>query len=1372
MFMSPLRHASNRITACVFCLGSAVAVVTTSQVAETMAAEAIAVDPLAWPAITAETKPWTRWWWMGNSVSEQELSLAMASYSDAGIGGLEITPIYGVQGEEQRFVEYLSPRWVELLTFTLAEADKHDLLVDMATGTGWPFGGQWIDAADACKYLTFQKYSPRKNAPIDGPIRMLQRPMARAVGRRIAIADLVEPIRENKDLQGLALEQIRFEKPMPLQALIATDDQGHIVDLTDRVAEDGKLDWVPDSDAWTLVAGFQGWHGKMVERAGPGGEGNVIDHFSQAALEAYLSRFDEAFATSDITSLRAFFNDSYEVDDASGNADWTPDFFAQFQKRRRYDLRHYLHHLAAEDDSDPMKWRVMCDYRETVSDLLLDEFTTPWRQWAASKQAIIRNQAHGSPANILDLYAASDIPETEGTDVIQFMTASSAAHVAGHRLASAEAATWMNEHFRGTLAETKQSVDRYFLGGVNHICYHGTTYSPTTETWPGWLFYAAVNYAPSNSFWEHFHQLNAYVARCQSFLQADQPDNDILLYTPIHDLWSAPGRKTLHHFDGSLKDTSARPVAETLLAGGHAFDFVSDKQILTLSADAAAITAPSGARYRTIVVPAAKLIPLDTWNHIVLLAMSGANVIFCDSLPDDVPGVFELRERQHRLKASQSGLAFIDDGHGTSVAKVGRGQLIVTDNALRALISLGIAAESLVARQLQFARRRHDHGHTYFIVNSANTPFDDWVTVSRPAADAVLFDCMQHTTGLADTKTNSDGSMNIRLQLMPNESVVIHTWDKPLAGAPRHRYDQLHSVAIASSITLPGPWQLQFIKGGPALPPRQSIDTLRSWTDLEVAGAADFSGLATYTTTFEQPPGTAEAWWLDLGTVHESARVTLNGHEVGTSIIAPHRFRITRDMLVDGPNTLEIEVANLMTNRIIALDRTGVKWKKFYNVNFAAKERGNRGPDGLFSATQWSPLPSGLLGPVRLIPLAAIDTHVSDTSSRPTKSTSKSKSLTFEIRANTRPLPAQHLMSIRLPANYDRDAAYRVVRTDSGSVIDAQVSHVSNQADSSETPSTVYWLLDEAIDRSQVRKYRLESTDQATSSHVFCEERNGTLRIRNDDQPVLVYHCDIAPVPADIDPVFARSGFIHPLYSPGGRVLTDDYPPDHAHQHGVFTAWVNTTYDGKKVDFWNQKDRTGNVRHVSVDNLVSGPVFAEFTVTLDHVQLQDDNPPNTILKEQWTVRAYHRSDPLVVDLESTQVCVAEKPLQLNEYVYGGFGFRGHRQWGKDPSFGFMTSQGKHRTDGNHTRPNWLITHGNVDGSPAYVVAMGHPQNYRYPQPVRLHPSMPYFSLAPPVLGPFQLQPGVPYASRFRLVTFDGPPDEMDAENAWLEYAIP
>jgi len=368
-------------------------------------------DQLVWPEITQQTKPWSRWWWMGSSVDKSGLSSAMEAYQKAGLGGLEITPIYGVKGFDDKFITYLSRQWMDMLQHTLHEGKRLDLGIDMATGTGWPFGGPFVSSENASRYIAWKTFKLKSGEGLTQSVLYTQDPLVRAVNKRVDISELKEPLSANSDLQELALDQVRFEKNLSLQAFMGFSERNDVFDLIDFVDTSGNAHGSVPGGNWDLYALFSGWHGKMVERAAPGGEGYVIDHFSGKALANYLVHFDQAFADKNISGLRAFFNDSYEVDDAFGQADWTPGFFNDFKRLRGYDLKLKLRHLYTRGETEISR-RVMSDYRETISELLLGEFTERWGKWAGSKGAVTRNQAHGSPANILDLYAASGITET------------------------------------------------------------------------------------------------------------------------------------------------------------------------------------------------------------------------------------------------------------------------------------------------------------------------------------------------------------------------------------------------------------------------------------------------------------------------------------------------------------------------------------------------------------------------------------------------------------------------------------------------------------------------------------------------------------------------------------------------------------------------------------------------------------------------------------------------------------------------------------------------------------------------------------------------------------------------------------------------
>jgi hypothetical protein len=537
-----------------------------------------------WPAITKTTKPWTRWWWEGNAVNKKDLAWNLEQYQKAGLGGVELTPIYGIYGYEKQFIDFLSPQWMQMFTYTLTEAKRLGIGVDLANGTGWPFGGPWVTDNDASKTIYFKTYTVNGGEQLKDVVEYQQEAWVRTANNKPAAIDtILKPVYVNKNLQALALDQIQYPGKLPLTSLMAYSDSKTVLDITGKVDANGKLNWTApqNGEKWTLYALFEGLHGKMVERAAPGGEGYAIDHFSATASTNYFKKFDAAFKGHDISYLRSFFNDSYEVDDARGQGNWTPQLFSEFKKRKGYDLKEQLPALFGKDDADKNS-RVIYDYRSVIDELLLEHFTIAWKKWAGSRGKMVRNQSHGSPANTLDLYSVVDIPETEGNDILRFKFATSAANVTGKKLVSSESATWLNEHFLSSWGDVKKAIDLYFLGGVNHIFYHGTEYSPKDAPWPGWLFYAAVHFQPTNPQWKDFHTLNEYIARVQSFLQNGRPDNDVLLYYPIIDRYSEPGNALLQHFDGmerNFEKTDFEHVSKWMVEKGYSFDFFSDRQL-------------------------------------------------------------------------------------------------------------------------------------------------------------------------------------------------------------------------------------------------------------------------------------------------------------------------------------------------------------------------------------------------------------------------------------------------------------------------------------------------------------------------------------------------------------------------------------------------------------------------------------------------------------------------------------------------------------------------------------------------------------------------------------------------------------------------
>jgi hypothetical protein len=935
---------------------------------------------IQWPSVTTTTKPWTRWWWEGNAVNKKDLTWNLEQYQQAGLGGVELTPIYGVYGYEKQFIDFLSPQWMEMFKHTLKEAKRLGIGVDLANGTGWAFGGPWVKDDDAGKTIYYKTYAINGGEVLSEVIEYKQEALVRTANNKPAAIDtILKPVYVNKNLQSLALDQIQYPGKLPLQKLMAYAEGKAPVDLTKQVDGNGKLNWTAPDGKWTLYALFEGLHGKMVERAAPGGEGYAIDHFSAEAAKNYFKKFDEAFKGYDLSYLRSFFNDSYEVDDAKGQANWTPQLLAEFRKRKGYSLEDHLSALFGKDEADKNS-RVIYDYRSVIDELLLEHFTIAWKKWAASKGKMVRNQSHGSPANTLDLYSVVDIPETEGEDILRFKFATSAANVSGKKLVSAEAATWLNEHFLSSWGDVKKMVDLFFLGGVNHIFYHGTAYSPKDAPWPGWLFYAAVHFQPANPQWKDFHALNTYITRVQSFLQQGKPDNDVLLYYPIADRYSEPGNALLQHFDGMEKNfehTEFEHVSKWMLGKGYSFDFFSDRQLqrFTFSGDK---IRSGGNSYKTILLPANKLLSVESLKKLRELARQGAKILFYKKTPEAVPGLANLKARQNEFKKlidpinSGFGEPFtlvIGDVDGNKmaegsnhIARLGKGMFFMGDSLETLLQIFAVEKAKIVEKGLSYYKRKNTEGKVYFISNRTDNVFNEWITLNEKPVSMALFDPMTGKSGLAKWKKNNKGGIEVRLQLQPYESVIIQAYNVKKTGTI---FPYFNGAGEPQSIK--GEWTIEFLDGGPVIPTKMISEKLYSWSDLDTSEYFDFSGTAKYSVNFNKSSRKSSAYLLDLGKVHETAEVIFNGKKIAT-LIGPRFQCVIPSSLFQQTNKLEIIVANRMANRIAYMDRNNIPWKIFYNTNMPARKRENV-KNGLFDASEWKPLPSGLPGPVTLTPM-------------------------------------------------------------------------------------------------------------------------------------------------------------------------------------------------------------------------------------------------------------------------------------------------------------------------------------------------------------------------------------------------------------------
>jgi hypothetical protein len=290
----------------------------------------------------------------------------------------------------------------------------------------------------------------------------------------------------------------------------------------------------------------------------------------------------------------------------------------------------------------------------------------------------------------------------------------------------------------------------------------------------------------------------------------------------------------------------------------------------------------------------------------------------------------------------------------------------------------------------------------------------------------------------------------------------------------------------------------------------------------------------------------------------------------------------------------------------------------------------------------------------------------------------------------------------------------------------------------------------------------------ATFPKVECVDDGKGLTITVAGKKVLRYNHAVIEQP---DPVFSRSGYLHPIWTPSGKVITNDSPKDHLHHHGIWSAWTSSEFEGRKSNFWESKAKQGRIECVKVEETFSGPVFGGFKARHRFINL-NGAAEKVVLEEVWEVRVYALSDRFVFDLVSTQTCATDQPLVIKEYRYGGIGFRGSADWEGKTGVDFLTSEGKGRVDGHATQAKWVSAFGKIGGAEASIGFLGHPSDFRFPQPLRIHPDEPFFNWAVPQGGTFSIEPGKPYVARYRFIVADGALRTQDLDGAWKAYAEP
>jgi hypothetical protein len=910
-------------------------------------------------------RPMVRWWWPGGDVTDAELRREVALLDQANFGGGEIQPfVIGLHTDmpaetRKRVDDYLTPTFYGHVQAALEEARDRGMWMDYTFGSGWPFGGAGVITPELSSVDLRSTHTS-----IRGPVHF---------HATLQLPQLGEDITGNRDLPAGWLQ--RFQKREKLVAVVAIRgdvpqffqsqspyeqqaerfpghlDPGTSVVLTSHLAADGTLDWDVPPGTWQVFVFQQLPTGQQVTGGTGAGTQLVLDHMNRQAFDAYADRvggtakqYDGQFFGH---GLRAIFCDSLEV---QANLYWNDDFLNEFRKRRGYDLTPYLPilkvsgfsvpygaspvHLPLYDIAD-IGDRVRRDYWQTVSDLMIENFYSPFIQWAANNNLLSRVQAHGSPTDLLRVYGESSIPETEDLydhgryDFLKM--SSSAADLYGRKIVASESFVWRGKAYQNTPEKIKRFADELLTAGINEIIYHGFPYEYMDRPEPGWHPFAAEGSYSShmnqhNAFWPYLSTLNEYITRVQYISQTGATVVPVALY-----------RGTLAY--DSLEPAPPEPeIALRMMAAGYNYDHIDAYVLLHSKVVDSKLISPGGEAYSVLILPHQKSVATQVADQLAAFAHQGLPIVFLEDTPlvepDAAGGQFPTATPTNALEK----LLTEKNVHATSDAS----------GAVKILAANIQPNLQFDGASVPFIEKRIGSLDIFFVRNPSSA--GTLVTADFHAKGSP--EIWDPWTGEHHPFTHFEqhgGSLRARFDMDPYGStlLVFNPAAKPVAPSalPSDTISPTAQIDIGQN-----GWKFHGVGIGPGSQPEtvdMDIPALMDWTASDKL--KNFSGRGQYTTTLGLPANYLASHphiLLDLGDVKDVAEISINGKPGPVLLLRPYRADVTA-LLHAGENTLQVTVVNTQYNALSA-----------------------HGPDRNFipgpTDTANDLVPSGLMGPVRL----------------------------------------------------------------------------------------------------------------------------------------------------------------------------------------------------------------------------------------------------------------------------------------------------------------------------------------------------------------------------------------------------------------------
>jgi alpha-L-rhamnosidase len=749
--------------------------------------------------------------------------------ADAGLSGVEVAYVYPLARATTKFG---SDTFLADLRFAAERAHQLGLRFDLTLGSGWSFGGPHISTALAARQLNWE----RREIGL-GP---LERPVVSTWPGDELIAAYVGA--------GSLQEQPDSYEPVPVLG--------------------GRLMIGPGAGPRVVLLAYARLTGQNVKRATVGAEGPVLDHYSAAAVEAHLHAVGDPMLDAVPAELvGSVFCDSLEV----YGADWTSRLPAEFARRRGYDVLPALYRLTVDG---PNAARVRADYHRTLAELYEENFVGGCQRWAASRGVPFRIQSYGTPPGTISSYRYADLFEGEGwgwRQISQTRWASSAAHLYGRALVSAEVWTWVHSpSFRATPLDLKGEAHEHLLNGINQLIGHGWPYSPRDAPGLGWFFYASGALDDRNPWWPAMPELTRYLSRLCWLLQQGEPVADVALYVPNEDLFATMGRAQGGSLDTWREANRQIPgtIPAKIRATGLDYDLIDDEALV--------VTPPE--HYRVIIIVSGSTIPETTAVWLDHARASGSTVLMIDSATE------------------------------------------LTD-ALVAAVSPDLEI-SPATPDIGFVHRRTRDADVYVVINTGPKA-DTFALATRTSRRSFeQWDAMSGQVLRSGTASES-----IELTLHPYEATVIVWSEHPVTQIPAETrtgrrlplnspWQVVYGDEPARSVELPHIWEdergREHYSGAASYTTTFDLDGVdgQAWIDFGDCDVLD--GGATEHDLVGPSYRVAVR-----GPVGEVAQVRVNGIDCGLAWAPPYRVEIT-DALRSGTNKIEIIVYNTAANALAA----------------------------------------------------------------------------------------------------------------------------------------------------------------------------------------------------------------------------------------------------------------------------------------------------------------------------------------------------------------------------------------------------------------------------------------------------------------------